>query len=190
MRGDVLFALTIGLFFLFTIEGFAGGGPIQLTRSQFLERFTPPISSEMQSALIEANENFTYKGSPVKPELVKEFAGWISDGGPITLAVDVSHAYGSDEYYEKTEERETPTGLFYCVVTDIGDDTKNRFCYTHRHATKDGDHYLEAFTNDFTEDRIYQTFEYNFTVRFDIWHGVDSEGDIYEQLVMRVIGYK
>ncbi len=49
-------------------------------------------------ALEEANRDFTCAGRPIHPGLVHEFEGWLSDGGPITLAVDVRAACWSDEY--------------------------------------------------------------------------------------------
>ena len=186
-----LFALGIVGYFLLSMNiVIASESPTTLSTSEFLNKFTPKISEKMRLSLAETNNSFTYIGEPIHPGLIKEFSYWISDSRPVTLAVDISSAYKSNEYFDKVEELDAPGGLYHCFTADIGEGTKNRFCYTHRHKTEDGDHYIEAFTNDLDSDRIYQTFKYDFIVRFDLWHGVDSEGEIYEQLVMRLIGYR
>jgi hypothetical protein len=48
--------------------------------------------------LAEAEAFFTFHGARIHPLLVQEFEGWLSDGGPVTLSVDVNAAEGTDEY--------------------------------------------------------------------------------------------
>lgn len=51
------------------------------------------------SELEEANRDFTYKGQPIHPGLIQQFEGWLSDSGkPITTAVDVAAAFGTNQY--------------------------------------------------------------------------------------------
>ncbi|BHH84328.1 hypothetical protein [Desulforhopalus sp. 52FAK] len=179
--------LFVSVVSLTPICAFSNDAPSNLTDTEFLEKFTPPISREMESALVEANRHFTYKGKPIHPDLVGEFIGWVSDGPPITLAVDVSMGTGSNEYFTEVKERDLATGLYYCTTKKHDSGASSVFCYTHRHKTKDDVHYLEAFSYDFDDSRFYQKFDYKLWVNFDIWHGVDGEGGIYEQLVMRIV---
>ena len=60
----MLSVIGIIAFYLLSIHpSFASDGPIMVSTSEFLEKFTPPVSEEMRAALKEANESFTYKGS-------------------------------------------------------------------------------------------------------------------------------
>lgn len=59
---------------------------------------TPPPRHATPATI--ADQTFTYRGSPIHPGLIHEFEGRLSDGGPITLAVDVAASYGSDEYHD------------------------------------------------------------------------------------------
>ena len=59
---------------------------------------------------------------------MEEFAGLVSDGGPITLAVDIASAEGTDEYADEVEERQG----YYCITDTYviyDDEEENRFCY-------------------------------------------------------------
>lgn len=60
---------------------------------------TMPASAEI--ALREAREHFTYEGKPIHPGMVRQFSGWLSDGGPITLSVDVRAGSGTDQYSDR-----------------------------------------------------------------------------------------
>lgn len=57
-------------------------------------------------ALEEAEKRFTYREEPIHPDLVKEFQGWASDHGPITITVDVAAAFGTNEYGAASEVRD------------------------------------------------------------------------------------
>ena len=48
--------------------------------------------------LAEANKHFTFFSKPIHPALVNEFECWISDQNPVTLVVDVSAAFDTNEY--------------------------------------------------------------------------------------------
>ena len=74
------------------------------------------LSSEMSSALAEANRDFTYKGSPINPFLIKEFGTWLSDNSsPVTVSVDVIAAssarneYNSDSVTINEHQVKSPT---------------------------------------------------------------------------------
>ena len=179
--------LFVSVLSLASTSAFSNGDPVNLTDTEFLEKFTPSLSKEIESALMEANSDFTYDSKPIHPDLVGEFIGWVSDGPPITLAVDVSMGTGSNKYSTQIEERDLATGLYCCTTNKEGSGSNSVFCYTHRHKAKDDVHFLEAFSYDFDDSRSYQTFNYQLSVKFETWHGIDAKGEIYEQLVMRIV---
>ena len=56
-------------------------------------------TSTINGQLDEANANFTYKGKPIHPLLVREFSNWLSDDRPpIVATVDVVAAYDTNKY--------------------------------------------------------------------------------------------
>jgi len=65
-----------------------------------LALFVSTLHSDETTPQEAATQDFTYQGEPIHPVLVYEFEGWLSDGGPITVAVDIVSAHGSDEYYQ------------------------------------------------------------------------------------------
>jgi hypothetical protein len=89
MKGKVMILIRL----LMTVSFLAAGCARTVPATQ-PARMEPAISV----ALREANEYFTYKGSPIHPGLVKEFEGRMSDDGPIVLTVDVLGSHGVDEY--------------------------------------------------------------------------------------------
>jgi hypothetical protein len=63
-------------------------------------------SSSAATALAEANNDFTFKGRPIHPGLVKEFQNWASDyRPPITVTVDVGAAHDSNQYADAVTPR-------------------------------------------------------------------------------------
>ena len=66
--------------------------------------FAPEIpanaeSSSTEAALVEANSDFTFKGQPIHPGLIKAFQNWLSDyRPPITVTLDVGAAYGTNQF--------------------------------------------------------------------------------------------
>jgi len=57
------------------------------------------------SALIEANTAFTYKGEPIHPGLIEAFQNSLADyRPPMVVTVDVGAAFQSNAYYEKVEK--------------------------------------------------------------------------------------
>ena len=58
-----------------------------------------PGAFAAETPLAEANNDFTFKGQPIHPGLVKEFQNWESDyRPPITVTLDVGAAYDTNEY--------------------------------------------------------------------------------------------
>ena len=63
--------------------------------------------AERDPALEKAESQFTYKGRPIHPKLVKQFMGWISDTAPpVVITVDVSAALAarSEYYFDAVQE--------------------------------------------------------------------------------------
>jgi len=57
--------------------------------------------SNIDNAFLEAESHFTYNKQSIHPGLIAEFNPWISDSWkPVTISVDVSVAYGANEYFE------------------------------------------------------------------------------------------
>jgi hypothetical protein len=89
---------------------------------------------------VQSPNTFLYAGEPVHPKLVEEFEGWLSDARPpITVAVDVAAAFGTNEYSEPVAT--TDSGLVR-YTTDGG-----WYGYQHLGALSDGTHVLRTATN-------------------------------------------
>ena len=126
--------------------------------------------------LQEVNESFTYRGSPIHPELVKEFECWISDMNPVTMAVDVSAAFDSNEYSSKPYI----DGEWVRVKTDEG-------TYSYKWiSSKDGVHILQ--TSDYSGGS--QSFGFEIWVRFEICQSQYPDGEVYDQLIMQLVRVK
>ena len=57
-----------------------------------------PIGSSPGERLPEWETNFTFNGKSIHPAIIHAFEGWISDGGPIVVAIDVAAAEGTNQY--------------------------------------------------------------------------------------------
>ena len=93
-----------------------GAGPVPTTR---------PVPVTRPAA-------FTYAGHPIHPLLVKEFCGWMSDDGPIVRLVDVSAAFGTDQFEAPVTEND---GIVRCDVPH----TQPAEWFAYRHLGKLGD---------------------------------------------------
>ena len=129
-----------------------------------------------RQVLKEVNEHFTFRGRPIHPGLVKEFNCWISDLNPITIAVDVSAAFDSNEY---SDEPYREKGYIYAETTE-GLYGYRRLSY------KNGIHLLK--TVDISGGS--QVFTSKLWVKFEIWKGTHPDGTAYDQLVMRLVQAK
>ena len=130
-------------------------------------------SQAVSQVLQEANVSFTYKGKPIHPCLVKEFEPWISDLNPVTLAVDVSSAFDSNEYSSVPYI----DGEWIRVKTDDGIYGYKRI------SSENGVHILQ--TSDWAGGS--QAFGSELWVKFEIWQSRGSDGMEYDQLVMSLI---
>ena len=60
----------------------------------------PAPDAATAALLAEVNQHFTAGGKLIHPKLIWEFGGWMSDGGPIALKVDLTQSLGTNEYGE------------------------------------------------------------------------------------------
>ncbi len=131
----------------------------------------------IESALKEANDKFTYQGKPIHPGLIQQFMSWISDPGePTTISVNVSakhpNQYGDDEVDVKAKN--------ICTKPDKDGES---FCYQWLGKLANGIHVLSTGeitggSGDF-EDLVF--------VRFNIGEGINLYGQKYKQLLMTVV---
>jgi len=97
-----------------------------------------PLFADMQDALIQANESFTYKGEPIHPKLVKEFNSWISDPGlPTTISVDIAAPHRNEYFDDYASVNE------YGAVT-FRNEERGYFCYRWLGKLDNGIHVLNT----------------------------------------------
>ena len=124
-------------------------------------------SSSAQSPLVEADGDFTFKGRPIHPGLVKEFQNWLSDyRPPITVTVDIGAAYDTNEYADAV----TPAsdGGVSVITGDGGE----QFFYKRLGRLDNGVHVLH--TRDKSAGTgIFQSLTF---VRFHMGRGFDRDG--------------
>jgi len=144
---------------------------------------TPPHSSdfppEARQALAEANRDFTLEGQPIHPALVHYFEAWLTDDGPIIVAVDVREGQSSREF-------STPVfrngNEFHSEVPDT--DPPEHAGYQRIGRLADGTHVLRTFCNTGGS----ANFEHLLLFRFhlEIYHRPEGKADW--RLVLREVG--
>ena len=156
-----IFAIITGFLLFFCRPAFSG----------------PPLS--IQSALAEANAKFTYKGKPIHPKLVQEFATWLSDFcRPKTISVDIAAAFDTNEYsdYDVKIKR---NGYVYFQE----EKTSGYFYYKWLGRLKNGLHVL--LTGDSGGGS--GVFMDIYFVKFSIDKGFSPQGQPYPRLLMSII---
>lgn len=136
------------------------------------------VQRDMGKYLAEANAKFTYAGKPIHPGLVEEFSGWMSDSGPITVSVDVSAAYGTNEYYED-EVKIADNGNIAIYRKD-----SSYFCYRWLGRLDNGLHVLYVEEGGGGGSGIFEDLNF---VRFDIGEGINSDNKKYKRLLMTIV---
>ena len=138
------------------------------------------LTPTMVAALDRANRDFAYAGGPVHPRLVQEFEGWLSDGGAITLAVDVRAAHGTDEYSEPVR---ASAGWVECRYE--ADGRPQSYAYRRLGTMSDGTHVLETAWNGGGSGTFTQLVFVRFTVE-PLSHNQRDDADSY-RLVMKCV---
>lgn len=128
-----------------------------------------------QQVLDEANLSFTYRGKPIHPKLVHEFQCWDSDLNPVTLAVDVSAAFDSNEYCDEVEISDEWVSFY---------DEEGRTSYRWTGFNKRrGVHVLETASGG-SGSYVAKT---TLWVKFEIGQSVYPDGKPYDQLILRLV---
>jgi len=131
----------------------------------------------VQQVLDEANGKFCYRGKPIHPKLVREFQCWDSDLNPVTLAVDVSSAFDSNEYSDEVSVEDGRVSF---------SDEEGLFSYRHVKCTHDGVHVLEIISGGSGSYVARDTL----WVKFELGQGVYPDGRTYDQLILRLIRFR
>lgn len=153
----------------------------------FFPGFSPAAAgnhpSSASTLLAEANNDFTFKGRPIHPGLIKEFQNWLSDyRPPITVTVDVGAAYGTNEYGEAVTAENN--GGVSITLANTGGNIGEWFFYKRFGRLDNGIHVLQ--TLDKTGGTgIFQSLTF---VRFRLSAGFDRDGiKPSERLLMSVV---
>ncbi len=138
-----------------------------------------PGEASAESPLAEADRDFTFKGQPIHPGLIREFQNWLSDyRPPITVTLDVGAAYDTNEYANAVTQ--TNDG----GVSISSGDSGERFSYKHLGRLDNGVHVLHVFDKTGGTG----TFQSLMFVQFDIAKGFDRDGaKPSERLLMSVV---
>ena len=131
--------------------------------------------------LAEADTHFTYFGKPIHPALLNEFECWVSDQNPVTLAVDVSAAFDTNEYGQPVTR--SPLGTTY--ETTHGEEVRRRCYYSYERigALEDNVHVLKTANYGGGTG----VFIGLLLVRFELSRGYYQDGAPYDRLVMRLV---
>ena len=137
------------------------------------------LSSEMSSALVEANQDFTYQGIPVHPFLVKEFETWMSDNcSPVTVSVDVIAASKARNEYSTSSVTVNGSQVKATDADDTG-----YYQYERLGILADGTQVLEVADSGGGSG----VFKKLLFVRFSTDKAYDLNGKVYERLLMTVV---
>ncbi len=96
-----------------------------------------------EEVLREAVAEFRYRGKPIHPALIAAFVGGLSDGGPVVRSVDVTAAWGTDQYGGRHQVLGDGTVEYTVPNTDPGE----TFSYRRLGAFDDGTQVLRAALN-------------------------------------------
>ena len=139
----------------------------------------PSFTLTVDQVFREANEKFSYRGTPIHPGLIQEFQCWQSDLNPVTIVVDVSAASDSNEYSSDTYKH----GEYLSIRTDEG---KGEFGYARMSAAKDGVHILKTWAHGGGSG----VFRSELWVKFEVGQGFYADGEPYDQLLLRLVRAK
>lgn len=124
---------------------------------------------------------FTYRSKPIHPALLFKFEGWMSDGGPIVVAVDVASADGTNEYAIPVEHQ----GEFIsCALPKT--DPQESFAYSWLGRMSDGTHVVRTVYNSGGTGRFETVYFCKFSV--DDGYAV-TEGERQQRILLNVTGW-
>jgi hypothetical protein len=147
--------------------------------SVFLHYSLAFTASNIDNAILEADNHFIYNKQPIHPGLIAEFNPWISDTWkPVTTSVDVSAAYGTNEYFED-DAKVKEDGYIYLQKKEEGE----YFYYKWLGKLNNGLHILEVGEGGGGSG----IFKALFIVKFEKGYGFTPEGQKYERLLMSIV---
>lgn len=147
--------------------------------SVFLLYSLASAGNNIDNAILEADSYFTYNKQPIHPGLVAEFNPWVSDTWkPMTVSVDVSAAYGTNEYFED-DAKVKENGYVYLQKKE----EEEYFYYKWLGKLNNGLHILEVGEGGGGSG----IFKALFIVKFEKGFGFTPEGQKYGRLLMSIV---
>ena len=131
--------------------------------------------------LPEWETNFKFNGKPIHPAIIHQFEGWLSDGGPIVVAVDVAAAEGTNQY-------EIPVDVYQKFVSCSLPNTDPEESYGYRWVGRmaDGTHVVRGTLITGGTGK----FETLFFFRFSVDDGYAVHGQSRQQrVVLNITGW-
>ena len=131
--------------------------------------------------LPEWETNFKFNGKPIHPAIIHQFEGWVSDGGPIVVAVDVAAAEGTNQY-------EIPVDLYQDFVSCSLADTDPAESYGYRWVGRmaDGTHAVRGTLITGGTGKFETLFFFRFSV--DDGYAVPDQSR-KQRVILNVIGW-
>jgi hypothetical protein len=161
-------------------QGAFRGGSDPDRREHRTSRY-PHLGLTRDQVLGEANKHFTYFSKPIHPKLVNEFECSLSDQNPVTLAVDVSAAYDTNEYNQPVTH--SSYGVTY--EKTYRQDVRRRCYYAYqRLGTLDGQIHVLKTADYGGGSGVFMNLLF---VRFEISRGYYPDGAPYDSLVMLLV---
>jgi len=134
------------------------------------------VRPDIREKLETLERDFTVDGVHVHAGIIEEFNGWLSDKGyPLSVAVDLQAAVGSNEYFSNGV-KDTPSGGY---IEHEG----NSFSYTWCGRMKNGVHVLRTYERGGSV-----VFQGTLFVVFSTDCGFKSDGTPYDRLLLSALG--
>jgi hypothetical protein len=140
-----------------------------------------PTGGRPEKPLPEWETNFTFNGNPIHPAIIHAFEGWISDAGPIVVAVDVASAEGTNQYSRPVYRHQDFVG---CTLPDTEPEESYGYRWVGRMA--DGTHVVRGTLMTGGTGK----FETLFFFRFSVDDGYAVPGPSRQQrVILNVTGW-
>ena len=139
-----------------------------------------PIGSSPGERLPEWETNFTFNGKSIHPAIIHAFEGWISDGGPIVVAIDVAAAEGTNQYAAPVSQYEDFVGY-----TLPNTDPEESYGYRWVRRMADGTHVVRGTLITGGTGR----FETLFFFRFSVDDGYAVASQSRPRIILNVTGW-
>jgi len=136
----------------------------------------------IQQVIDDANQSFMYRGRPIHPALIHKFEPLLSDINPITVVVDIAAAFDSNECSQPVTQNEK-LGL-QCEMSAEAEGThKESYAYKPLGVLHGNVHVLKTASIG-SGTGIFMSLIF---VRFEIGQAIASDGQPYDQLLLRLL---